>query len=179
VPIVVEGRVWGFAFASSTADQPFAEDAEARIAAFTELVAMAISNAQARAEARRLGDEQAALRRVATLVARERPPAEIFAAVGEEVGRVLPVEDTAVLRYEHDGTATIVATWAGSRECVRGRAHPWTATTSQHWSHAPAGLRASTTTRRQAALSERACGSSASVRRSGVRSRWRDGCGAR
>jgi GAF domain-containing protein/ketosteroid isomerase-like protein len=113
VPIVVEGRVWGFAFASSTTDQPFAVDAEARIAAFTELVAMAISNAQARAEARRLGDEQAALRRVATLVARERPPAEIFATVGEEVGRVLPVEDTAVLRYEHDGTATIVATWGG------------------------------------------------------------------
>ena len=113
VPIVVEGRVWGFAFASSTTDQPFAVDAEARIAAFTELVAMAISNAQARADARRLGDEQAALRRVATLVARERPPAEIFATVGEEVGRVLPVEDTAVLRYEHDGTATIVATWGG------------------------------------------------------------------
>jgi signal transduction histidine kinase/ketosteroid isomerase-like protein len=113
VPIVVDGRVWGFAFASSTADRPFAEDAEARIAAFTELVAMAISNAQARAEARRLGDEQAALRRVATLVARERPPAEIFATVAEEAGRVLPVEDTALLRYEHDGTATIVATWGG------------------------------------------------------------------
>jgi signal transduction histidine kinase len=112
VPIVVDGRVWGFAFASSTADRPFAEDAEARIAAFTELVAMAISNAQARAEARRLGDEQAALRRVATLVARERPPAEIFATVAEEAGRVLPVEDTALLRYEH-GTATIVATWGG------------------------------------------------------------------
>ena len=124
VPIVVDGRVWGFAFASSTADRPFAEDAEARIAAFTELVAMAISNAQARAEARRLGDEQAALRRVATLVARERPPAEIFATVAEEAGRVLPVEDTALLRYEHDGTATIVATGGGLAGVKAGMRSP-------------------------------------------------------
>ena len=50
VPIVVDGRVWGFAFASSTANQPFAADAEARIAAFTELVATAISNIEARSE---------------------------------------------------------------------------------------------------------------------------------
>ena len=59
----------------------------------------------------RLADEQAALRRVATLVAREGEPAEVFAAVAEEVGRLLPVENTAMLRYEDDGSATIVANW--------------------------------------------------------------------
>jgi signal transduction histidine kinase/ketosteroid isomerase-like protein len=49
VPIVVDGRIWGVMFVSSTADQPFAEDVEARLAGFTELVATAIANAEARA----------------------------------------------------------------------------------------------------------------------------------
>jgi PAS domain S-box-containing protein len=62
-----------------------------------------------REELARLADEQAALRRVATLVARERPPAEIFAAVAEEVGQLLRVQDTTIFRYEDDWTATAVA----------------------------------------------------------------------
>jgi PAS domain S-box-containing protein len=58
-----------------------------------------------------LAEEQAALRRVATSVARESSPDEVFAAVVEEVGRVVGVESTAMLRYEDDGTATPVASW--------------------------------------------------------------------
>jgi len=50
VPIIVDGRVWGLVFASSTESRPLAEDAEARIAGFTELVATAIANAESRAE---------------------------------------------------------------------------------------------------------------------------------
>jgi PAS domain S-box-containing protein len=57
----------------------------------------------------RLADEQAALRRVATLVAQERPPAEVFAAVAEEVRRVVQVKDTRIVRYEPDGTVAVVA----------------------------------------------------------------------
>jgi signal transduction histidine kinase len=49
VPIVVEGRVWGVSYASSTGDRPFADDAAERIAGFAELVATAISNTEARA----------------------------------------------------------------------------------------------------------------------------------
>ncbi|MCU1663982.1 MAG: osmosensitive channel signal transduction histidine kinase, partial [Pseudonocardia sp.] len=50
--------------------------------------ALATANATSREEPRRLADEQAALRRVATLVARGIPPAEVFAAVAQEVGTV-------------------------------------------------------------------------------------------
>ena len=107
--IVVEGRVWGEMTASSRPEQPLPADTEARLASFTELVATAISNTDARMKAARLADEQAALRRVATLVARESAPAEVFAAVAEEVGRLLRVEATTILRYEPDGTATLVA----------------------------------------------------------------------
>ena len=56
-----------------------------------------------------LAEEQAALRRVATLVAGETSAAEVFAAVAEEVGRLLRVEDTTIFRYEDDWSATVVA----------------------------------------------------------------------
>ena len=90
---------------------------EARLAGFTELVATAISNSEARAKVERLADEQAGLRRVATLVARASPPAEVFAAVGEELRRLLRMVETAILRYEDDGTATTVA--SSSEEYLR------------------------------------------------------------
>jgi PAS domain S-box-containing protein len=58
-----------------------------------------------------LAEEQAALRRVATSVARESSPDQVFAAVVEEVGRIVGVDSTAMLRYEDDETATPVASW--------------------------------------------------------------------
>jgi PAS domain S-box-containing protein len=110
-PIVVDGRLWGALAVHSKQAEPLPPDTESRLGNFTELVATAMANAQARADVGRLADEQAALRRVATLVARESPPQRVFAAVAEEVGRLLPAEDTAMLRYEDDGTAAVVACW--------------------------------------------------------------------
>jgi signal transduction histidine kinase len=49
-PIVVDGRVWGAAIVGSSRPGPLPPDTEARVADFTELVATAIANAQARAE---------------------------------------------------------------------------------------------------------------------------------
>jgi signal transduction histidine kinase len=65
-----------------------------------------------------LAGEQAALRRVATLVARETAPADVFAAVTEEVGRLLSIDITTMLRYETDATATVVATWSDSGRLI-------------------------------------------------------------
>jgi signal transduction histidine kinase len=56
--------------------------------------------------------EQAALRRVATLVVSDPVPARLFEGVCEEVGRVLSVESVGVIRFEDDGTGTIVGYWA-------------------------------------------------------------------
>ena len=55
-------------------------------------MAAAIANAESRTELAQLAEEQAALGRVATLVARGVPPEEVFAAVTEEVGHLLSVE---------------------------------------------------------------------------------------
>src|SRR5258705_583688 len=49
-PIVVDGKEWGAAVASSCHDQPFPADTDARLTDFAELVAMAIANAQARSD---------------------------------------------------------------------------------------------------------------------------------
>ena len=63
-------------------------------------------------ESRRAADEQAALRRVATLVARGEPPSVLFAAVAEEVGRVLPGLDmTSVARYDGDHGIEFLGAW--------------------------------------------------------------------
>jgi GAF domain-containing protein len=111
VPIAVEGRLWGVIAVASGEDEPMPPDTEGRLAAFTELVGTTVANAQARLELRSYAEEQAALRRVATLVARAAPPEEVFAAVTDEVGRVLSSEATLLSRYDPDGVATVVGTW--------------------------------------------------------------------
>ena len=61
---------------------------------------------------RRLADEQAALRRVATAVAAERDPGVVFGLVTEEVGRLLNAQTANMVRYEGDGMATVVGGWS-------------------------------------------------------------------
>jgi signal transduction histidine kinase len=114
VPIFVEGRLWGFMSAASTREEVLAADTETRLAGFTELAGTAIANAQARLELRGFAEEQAALRRVATLVAQAAPPEEVFFAVAAEVGLVLRVDLTILSRYDSAKSATVVGVWSGS-----------------------------------------------------------------
>ena len=110
-PIIVDGRLWGLIAAGSSLEQPLPPDTEARLASFTELVATAVANADSRAALARLAEEQAALRRVATLVARATPPQEVFAAVAEEVGRLLAVDFAILVRYDPQDMLEVVGTW--------------------------------------------------------------------
>ena len=105
-PITVEGRLWGVLAAVSTSERALPLDTERRLAEFTELVATAIANAESREQLTRLAEEQAALRRIATRVARGAPPAEVFEAVVAEVGRLIPADAAGLSRYELDGTVT-------------------------------------------------------------------------
>lgn len=63
-------------------------------------------------ELRGLLAEQAALRRFATLVAREAEHGEVFAAVAEEVGSLLSADAAGVVRYEPAGRGTVVGAWS-------------------------------------------------------------------
>jgi GAF domain-containing protein len=62
----------------------------------------------------RLLDETAALRRIATLVARAADRVNVFTAVAEEVGRLLDADAATVIRFD-DGDAVIVGGWTRGR----------------------------------------------------------------
>jgi signal transduction histidine kinase len=106
-PIVVDGRVWG-AMTVSDSRQAMRRDTERRLENFTELIATAIANREARDQVTHLLDEQAALRRVATLVAARAEPDELFSAVAEEVARLLAADAAAVARFGPDGSEVVV-----------------------------------------------------------------------
>lgn len=60
---------------------------------------------------RRSAAEQAALLRIATLVAHGISPAALFGAVAAESGNVLGVATTALVRFERDRSVTVAGTW--------------------------------------------------------------------
>jgi signal transduction histidine kinase len=60
----------------------------------------------------RLAEEQAALRRVATLVAGQAAADDIFTAVAEEVARLLRADIGGVTEYDPDGSLMLVAAWS-------------------------------------------------------------------
>jgi signal transduction histidine kinase len=114
-PVVVEGRRWGVMIAWSGTG-PLPPDMEARLTEFAELVATAISNTDARTGMARLANEQAALRRVATLVAKAVPTAEVFEAVTREVGLQCGADLARMERFEPNRTVTAIAAWSRSGE---------------------------------------------------------------
>jgi PAS domain S-box-containing protein len=122
VPIIVDGRVWGMAAVGSSAPEPLAADTETRIGDFADLVATSIANAATRADLQAsrdelgvLADQQAALRRVATLVARGVTPSEVFCAVADEMARCLHVGHATVSQYDADVALIPLAVYHGDR----------------------------------------------------------------
>src|SRR4029077_2504964 len=73
---------------------------------------MGTSLERSRDELASLADEQAGLRRVATLVAQGASPDDVLAAVAREIGQLLPADYTLIGRYESQGTEiTTVGSW--------------------------------------------------------------------
>ncbi|HEX6521959.1 MAG TPA: AAA family ATPase [Streptosporangiaceae bacterium] len=77
-------------------------------------LAVSLDNAQLYAGYRRIAGEQAALRRVATLVARAAPPQEVFTAVAEEVGQLLTADFAVLLRYDPSDTLEVAGAWTST-----------------------------------------------------------------
>jgi len=76
---------------------------------FTELVATAMSNANARGEVERLAAEQAALRRVATLVAEGASSSAVLDAVAAQMEALLDADQVALNRFEPGGEILVLA----------------------------------------------------------------------
>ncbi len=81
-------------------------------------LAVSLDNAQLYAGYQRIADEQAALRRVATLVARAEPPEAVFAAVAAEAGQLLAVDFAALIRYDEPDMSEVMGLWQTARGTV-------------------------------------------------------------
>ena len=112
-PITVEARLWGVLVVVSTEPDGLPAGSEPAVAEFTELLATAIANTEARREVARLAEEQAALRRVATLVATGVEPGAVFEAVPGEVNALFGTDIAAVVKFEGDGIATVMGARGG------------------------------------------------------------------
>jgi signal transduction histidine kinase len=114
-PIVVDGTLWGAVAAGPRVGEPVPDDLEDRLAAFTELVGTAISNADGREALARLAEQHAALRRVATLVAKGVGAPELFEAITREAGQLLGAAAMHMGRFDADA-AICVAGWSPNGE---------------------------------------------------------------
>jgi len=125
---------------------------------------------------RQIADEQAALRRVATLVAHGAAPEEVFTAVAGEVGQLLRVELATLCRYEPGRTFTPVTIWVReAKTSPLASGFPLRGTTSPRSCSRPAARPGSTAmpiVPRARSVPPPARG--ASARRSGRRSSSRD-----
>ena len=72
---------------------------------------LAVENERLQRALRARLEEEQALRRVATLVARQHVPEAVLALVTEEVARHLHASAAATVRYDDPDHATVVATW--------------------------------------------------------------------
>jgi PAS domain S-box-containing protein len=114
-PIMVGGRLWGAMITGTSEEQPLPSDTESRLGQFTELMATAIANAEARAEVTRLVDEQAALRRVATLVAQGVAPSAVFDSVTGEVAELLGAAGVWLAQHDDDQLIVVAEHRVGRR----------------------------------------------------------------
>src|SRR6476660_825745 len=78
-----------------------------------------VDSGQLYAGYRQLAAEQAALRRLATLVVRGVEPMQVFGAVAEEMRRCVPADTAGLWRFETDREITIVAAAADPEALAR------------------------------------------------------------
>ncbi|MEV4352401.1 GAF domain-containing protein, partial [Actinoplanes sp. NPDC049596] len=106
-PIVAEDRLWGALVAAGRGALP--RRIEEKLARFAELAGTAIASSQARADVRALADEQAALLRIAELVARGEPSDVVFTAVAAEAQQLLDGRPMTLVRFEEDACLTVIS----------------------------------------------------------------------
>jgi signal transduction histidine kinase len=109
-PITRDGRLWGVAIAAASQPGRLPAGSEWEIAGLIALVVAATSDLN------RIAGEQAALRRVAMLVASPAAPAEVFSEVASEIRELLGADIATIMRFEPDGAATALARVGTTRQ---------------------------------------------------------------
>ena len=113
VPVQVEGETWG-ALVATAGPRPLPSDTVDRLAQYAHVAATAVAGARSRDTLARLARDQAALRKVAELIARSTPLEEVFDAIATEASRFLEDAPVGLFRHDPDGCATLVARRGGS-----------------------------------------------------------------
>lgn len=111
-PIKVDGAIWGAFVAVVFGGRHLPPGLEGRLDPFAEVVATAIESANVRDEMRALAREQAALRRIATLVAAGAEAAGVFNAVCAETGRIVGAASVSLARFTEDNEFVAVGAWS-------------------------------------------------------------------
>ena len=101
---------------SSLSDSLIATQLFVGVAALTSMILAAVTaeRAESEAAARGLAHEQAALRRIATLVVSEADPARVFGQVMHEAARSLGVATATIVRYDEPGQVSVLGGWSES-----------------------------------------------------------------
>lgn len=122
-PVWIEKGLWGAVAVASSEPARLPADAAARLGRFADLLALAVTNAEAHTQLARQARDETGLRRIATLVASEAEPRAVFHAVANEAAEVLGADRGTVVRFEDDGRlGQVVGTW--SRHAAPGGAPP-------------------------------------------------------
>ena len=117
-----DGSMFPVSYVSVPIEMP---DGRGAVVAFTDIEDRLTAERSLREREAELAEQQAALRRVAALVAGDAPSRDVFASVAREVGTVLRLPLVQMSRYESDGTATVIGAWSE-------RPHPFR--TGTRWS---------------------------------------------
>ena len=125
-PIVVEGKRWGFVTVTDVNKTPpcrtrrsASRSSPSSLPRRSRTPTSASELAASEARARKLAEEQASLRRVATLVAEGPAPTEVFDAVIAEVGQLLGAAQIGLARYENEHEISVLAIRGQSPEILR------------------------------------------------------------
>ena len=105
---------------SSLTDSLLATQLFVGVAALTSMILAAVTAERAASEAaaRGLAREQAALRRIATLLVSEADPARIFGAVMREAALALGVNTATIVRYDAPRTVCVLGGWSKTGELL-------------------------------------------------------------
>ena len=110
-PVRARDGVWGLLCVSPPAGTSLPAGSGERLAHFAELLGAAITSAGNRRTVIDAAEEQAALREVATAIAADAEPEEVFDLVCRAAARLLGVASAGVMRLLADDRAQVVANW--------------------------------------------------------------------
>ena len=104
----------------SVADSLLATQLFLAVAALTSMILAAVTTERAASEAaaRGLAHEQAALRRIATLLVTEADPTRVYVQIMQETARALGVPSASIVRYETPNRVVVMGGWSDTEDLL-------------------------------------------------------------